>query len=413
MTDKKDQKGMFYGYIIVAIGVLIMIAFWTTYYSFGVFLNPVLKELGWSRAVISGAYSLSMIIQGIFGILIGGLNDRFGPRIVMTICGVFIGLGYILMAYITSVWHFYVFFGLFIGIGMTGAWIPLLSTIARWFVKRRNLMSGILVSGTGFGAFLAPLIANPLISAYNWRGAYIILGASVLIIIVIVSQFLRRDPARMGLVPYGANSFKERDPEVSTEGFSLRESFYTWQLWIFCGMLFCFGYCLFAVMVHIVPHAIDIGIPEMSAGGILSALGISAIVGRVLLGGAAEKIGNKNIFIIGFLLFTAVLFWITPARELWMFFPFAMFFGLAHGGMGASESPTIASLFGLRLHGLIFGITGLGFALGAAAGPFLTGYIYDITESYRTAFLVCTAIAILGLIQSSILKPTLNKKKKL
>ncbi len=110
---------------------------------FGIFFNPLLEEFGWTRAAISGAYSLSSIFQGVLGIAMGGLVDRFGPRIVVTVCGVFLGAGYLLMSQVNTVWQIYLFYGVIIGIGMSGLWVPLLSPINRWFVTRRSLMTGI------------------------------------------------------------------------------------------------------------------------------------------------------------------------------------------------------------------------------------------------------------------------------
>ncbi len=380
-----------------------MVAIWSTYLAFGVFFKPVITEFGWTRALTSGAFSLSMIMQGLLGIVMGGLNDRFGPRRVMTFCGFFLGLGYLLMSQISALWQLYLFYGVIIGTGMGGSWVPLLSTVARWFVKRRTIMTGIVVTGGGIGGLVGPPVTNWLISTYNWRLSYIILGSAVLVIVVLAAQFLRRDPAKMRQVPYGENEGGEEELKAGTQGFSLKEAVYTRQFWMASAMLFCFGFCLFSITVHIVPHATDLGISTTSAASILAAMGGLSIAGNVVLGGAGDRIGNKQVFIIGFILMSAALFWLVPAREMWMLYLFAVAMGFSHGGMGASESPLVAGLFGLRSHGLIFGVCGLGFTVGAAIGPFLSGSIFDVTGSYQTAFLVCAAIGIVGLVLAVLL----------
>ncbi len=129
------------------------------------------------------------------------------------------------------------------------------------------------------------------------------------------------------------------------------------------------------------------------------------IAGRFILGSIGDRIGNRHTIIIVFILTLAALIWLIPAREMWMLYLFAAAFGLAHGGMGPLGAPLVAELFGLRSHGLLFGVMGLGFTIGGAAGPLLAGYIFDLTESYQLAFLSCAAISIIGLILIILLKP--------
>ena len=144
-----NPSRFFYGYIIAVAGLVIMMAMFSTRYAFGVFLKPVQSDFGWSRAMISGAFSLSMIMEGLVGIAMGVLNDKFGPRIVLTVCGSLVGLGCLLMSQIAAGWQLYLFFGVIIGTGMSGAWIPLTSTIARWFVLRRGIMTGFVFQEWG------------------------------------------------------------------------------------------------------------------------------------------------------------------------------------------------------------------------------------------------------------------------
>lgn len=402
----------FYGYVIVVAALIIMMASFGTYFAYGVFFNPMLNELGWTRAMTSGAFSLSMLIQGLLGVVMGGLTDRLGSRVVMTVCGVFLGLGYLLMSQTSAVWQLYLFYGVIIGIGMSSVWVPLMSTVARWFAKRRTMMSGIVLTGTGIGTLIAPPWASWLISMYDWRTSFAIIGIIVLVVIVLAAQFLRRDPTQMGQVPFGKSAREEQPVEAGTDGFSLKEAAFTRQFWIVLGMFLCFGISMFAIMVHIAPHAIELGFSASSAASILAAMGITVIVGRVALGSAADRIGDRKVFIIGFILMSASLLWLLPATQMWMFYLFAAVFGFAHGGMGASESPLIAELFGLRSHGLILGVTSLGFTSGGAVGPLLAGYIFDVTGSYQIAFLVCAALAIIGLILTIFLTPISDKPGK-
>jgi MFS family permease len=395
----------YYGYTIVAVSLVIMTASFGIYFSYGVFFIPLLNEFGWTRAMTSGAFSLSMIISGLLGILMGGLTDKLGARLVMTVCGVILGLGYYLMAQVTEIWQLYLYYGVIIGIGMSSVWVPLMSTVARWFAKRRTLMSGIVLTGTGIGALVVPPLANWLISTYNWRISFIIIGSAVLIVIVVAAQLLRRDPGQVRQAAYYGNEETVKLAASQARGLSLNEAIHTRQFWLIAGMFTCFGICLFAIMVHIAPHAIAIGISPYNAANILAVIGITVIIGRIILGTAADKIGDKKAFIIGFIMMLAGLCLLLPAKELWVFYLYAAIFGLAHGGMGAAESPIVAGIFGLRAHGLILGATSIGFTAGGAIGPLLAGYVFDITGSYQVAFLMIAAIVIMGLFLTAILEP--------
>jgi OFA family oxalate/formate antiporter-like MFS transporter len=182
-----------YGYIVVLASFVIMVLAQGLFIVFGLFFNPLLKEFGWTRATISGAYSLSSILQGVLGIAMGGVADRFGPRVVVTVCGTLLGAGYLLMSQLHTVWQIYLFYGVIIGIAMSGLWVPLLSPVSRWFVARRSLMTGVVMSGMTIGGVVAPLIVSRLIVAYEWRQTFIIIGGAALIIIVLFAQFLRLD----------------------------------------------------------------------------------------------------------------------------------------------------------------------------------------------------------------------------
>jgi predicted MFS family arabinose efflux permease len=292
-----------------------------------------------------------------------------------------------------------------IGTAMGGSFVPPTSTIARWFVKRRNTMTGIALAGISVGGLITPPLANWLISIYGWRISYIILGGLALVAVILVAQLLRRDPAQVGLRPYG-ESEEETALKVSTKAFSLREATPTRQFWLVLSMYFCLGFSMFTILVHIAPHATDLEFSAATAANILATAGGVGAIGRLALGWAADRIGNRQVFILGFALMAAALFWLIPATETWALYLFAAVFGFAAMGCAVSESPLVAELFGLRSHGLILGVINIGFCIGAALGPFLAGYIFDVTSSYSVAFLVCAAVSVVGVILSAVLTST-------
>jgi len=129
-------------------------------------------------------------------------------------------------------------------------------------------------------------------------------------------------------------------------------------------------------------------------------------VGRVIMGGASDRIGAKRALIISFILVSLALFWLQVAKELWMLYLFAVIYGFSYGGLSALLSPMTAEQFGLSSLGVILGVIMLGGATGAAIGPVVAGYIFDITGSYYPAFLIYAIAAVIGLILISLLKPT-------
>ncbi|MFC1860721.1 MFS transporter [Chloroflexota bacterium] len=402
-----SEPRFFHGHhVVVASFFTIMVSF-GLYSSFGIFFKPLVVEFGWTRTMVSGAYSLSVILHGMLAIIMGGLSDRYGPRLVVTLCGIILGLGYVLMSQVNTVWQLYLFYGVIIGIGMSGVWVPILSTIARWFIRRRTLMSGIVIAGAGIGIFILPPVVSRLIAIYDWRASYVILGIVVSMVMVVAAQFLKRNPKQEWQSPYGEGGNEGKRPVLESENaaLSLKEAIHTMQFWMIFIILSCFGFCMFAIMVHIVPHAIDLGTSAIIAANILAIRGATGILGNYILGGLGDRIGNGKIFIVGFILISASLIWLAVANEVWMLYLFAVAFGFAVGGMGASESPLVASLFGLRSHGLIYGVLSIGFTSGASVGPIVAGYIFDLKGSYLVAFWICAALGIVGLTSATILKP--------
>lgn len=401
----------FYGYLVVAAATIIMLAMWGTYYSFGIFFKPLLTEFGWTRAMTSGAFSLSTILHGMGGIFAGRLTDRFGPRMVIRITGLLLGLGYLLMSQTNSIWQLYIFYGIMIGVGMGGPFVPLLTTTARWFVVRRGLMTGIVAAGIGLGAIIMPPVANWLILHFDWRISYIILGSAVLVLTLPVAQLLRRDPAQIGQMPYGhQEKVVEQRPKIESRSVSLKEAIGTWQFWVVCAMTFCLGYCLFSIMVHIAPHATDMDFSTVNAANTLAIIGLLSIVGKVGMGYVVDRTATRAAWFTGFMAMAIALFLLLTASDIWMLYVFAAIFGFAYGACVAGEAPLVADLFGLDSHGVIFGVVSFSFTMGAAIGSFQTGYIFDVTSSYQTAFIICGVIAVFGLVLTVILKPIKDRQ---
>jgi MFS family permease len=167
---------LFYGYVIVAACVLILFMIHGPGSTFGVFFNSLQSEFGWSRTILSGASAVGGIMWGTVAVFAGRLTDRFGPKLVISIFCFIMGIGYIAMSQVSNIWQIYLFLGILVTFGNGSADVIALSTTARWFTKRRGIMSGIVKVGTGAGLMIVPLVATHLIESYDWRRAYLIIG---------------------------------------------------------------------------------------------------------------------------------------------------------------------------------------------------------------------------------------------
>jgi MFS family permease len=399
----ENKSRFFYGYIIVIISFFIMMVILGLQTSFGVFFKPIIDTLGWTRAVTSGAFSLSQIAGGISCIVIGGLNDRFGPRVSVTICCMLSAIGYLLMSQIHDVWQLYLYYGIFIGVGI-GVFVPILSTVAKWFFRRRSMMSGITFAGTGFGVLIFPPLVNWLLSAYDWQLTFIVLAIIIFIVSVFSALVLKSDPGKTGDKAYGEDNARVTGVNIGSRSFTLKEAMRTRQFWLFCIALLGYGFCFFSLDVHIAPYATDVGISSTGAATILSILGGATIVGQIGLGSIGDKIGYKRAFVVGTVCIVAAVLVLIATRQIWGFYLSAIFLGLAFGNCSTQESPIAAWLFGLASHGIILGIFACSFTIGAATGPLMLGYIFDMTGNYQYAFWITAALSIITVILTVMVK---------
>lgn len=393
------------GHIIVAACFMIQAVGIGTYVSYGVFFNSLAREFEWSRAAVSGASSLAFILSGVFAILIGRLNDVYGPRNLMRVAAVFLGAGVMLLSQITAIWQLYLFYGLVFGIGLGAIDVLPLTTTARWFSHSRGFMTGLVKVGTGAGQFLVPLLASFLIVAWGWRQAYLILGAAVVAILVTVAQVLRRDPLSGNRQHPVVAPLATRPAHPQPIGLGVHDAFHTLQLWIICGVNVLIVFCLLIILVHIVPHASDLDLSPPQAAGVLSTIGAVSMFGRFCVGIAIDRVGSKPIMVVCFCILIAGLLWLQVADSLWMLYLFASVYGLAHGGFFTAISPMIAEIFGIDSHGAIFGIVVFFGTAGGALGPIVAGLLFDMTGSYEITFQMITLVSLAGLGLILLLKP--------
>jgi MFS family permease len=235
-------------------------------------------------------------------------------------------------------------------------------------------------------------VSAQLIAAFDWRTCFIVLGVVVWVTIIPAAWFLKKEPGEIGALPDGERhaALVVEPVEEITEPrqFSLSEALKTHNFWLFFLSWFAYSFCLHMVLTHVVPRAQDLGISAVQAASIVSIIGAVTIPSRIAMGMVSDRLGRKRIGIICALIHTVAMLWLIGSTEVWMFYLFAVVYGIGYGGLDPPIVSLIGDVFGLRRVGLIMGSLIIGWGLGAAAGPFLAGLIFDISSSYSVAFLV-------------------------
>jgi MFS family permease len=403
ISNHNNQPKFFYGYIIILVSLLTLLIEGGIVASYGIFLKQIQNETSWSRATIAGASSLQFFLMGFFAVFCGRLVDRYGPRIVMTVSGIILVLGLFLTSRASEVWQLYVAYGLVTGISISSAEVVTLSMVARWFTRRRGLMTSIVKIGNGLGMFIVPLFAGWLILKSNWHTAYIVLGIIAGIIMIFVAQFMKRDPARLELQPYGAGSEISVNSALNDRAYTVSQLFRSSKFWLVCGVYFFAWYATQSIIIHIAVHLQDNRMTVAQAAGILSIIGAVSIAGRLAMGIVGDRMGNRIALVICCSIIFLTSIWLQFVFGGWQAYLFAVVYGFAHGGFFAILSPLVAELFGLKSHGSNLGMIIFIGQTGGAIGPIISGLIYDTTQSYKLAFYLLIGFAVLSLASSILL----------
>ncbi|MFC1980225.1 MFS transporter [Chloroflexota bacterium] len=404
----KDK--FFYGWVITIAGLIILTIGNGTRYSFGVFFKSIESEFGLTRGATSGVFSVYMLLCCVITVLGGWALDRYGPRILGLLMGALTGLSLLLNSQVNSLWQLFISYSLLLSLG-TGAIYPMInSTVSRWFDKKRGLALGIASSGGPLGVVVMSPFATYLITSFDWRMAFIVMGLIAWVLMASLSMLLRKEPGDMGLLPDGASEAAEVRPQnkgndIQLTGLSLLQGFRTRSFWFMGLVQLFFSLNVHLILTHTVPHAIDIGISPMDAAVILSLIGGISIFGRLVVGSVSDVLGRKPLAYTCIILQAGALISLIWAQDLWMFYLFAVVFGFSWGGLGILIMALVGDVFGMRNIGAIMGTLNVGWSLGAAVGPAMGGFMFDASGSYVTVFAIgavttLTAILFVALIRN-------------
>lgn len=409
-STAQTPRKIFYGWFVVGGTVVGLASGWSAlFFTFGTFIRPLEEAFGWQRGQISVGFSIVSLTAVFVSPLLGMLVDKYGARRVLlpsvAMLGLVIASGYMLTA---NIWHFYL---LWFGVAFLGAGTSPLTysrLIVKWFDKRRGLALGIGLAGVGIGSAVLPQVVQSVTTTYSWREAFLVLGAIVLIVsLPILFKSVRDDPNDLGLGPDGETLPRSESggPHGTVPGFTAGDAVRRPAFWLMIGLFAMVGLITAAIIAHLIPLMIDRGATPAQAATAQSLLGLSLILGRVLAGYLMDRFFAPRVavlFLLGPLLGLALL--ATGVAGVPIFVA-SILVGLATGAEFDVMSYLTSRYFGLRSFGQLYGYLFSVFQLGAASGPILMGYAFDVSGEYVTALWVLVGATALACVFAGSIGP--------
>ena len=420
---KKEPK-FFYGWVI-AVSCFFGSQTYGFFFSLGVFFQSLQNEFGWSAGVISTIHSFHLIILVISLPWLGRMADKYGVKRIFGISSVLMGVGFFLCGIANALWQFYLFYLIAsLGVGATTA-LPT-AIVQKWFIKKKGLALGIAASGIGAGPLIAAPTSELLISCYGWRNAYFIIGGLTLFILAVTTFFIIDKPEDIGLQPLGKNEVqslqKEKNKTLSfapnkdnrqfnkrewttSEAMKTRAFLLLGSIWLLCALP------IHLIMIHIVPFAINSGVPQNIAATGLGLIGGISIIGRLSGGAFSDIIGLKKTLIIATFISAFIMMGLPFIKGSHTFFAFVVIYGYFYGARVPQIPGLIGNYFGNKnlneIMAIFWSLAGIGAIIGALTG----GFVFDITGSYLIAFLFAACCFGSAGILAIFLKPPVRERE--
>jgi MFS family permease len=401
----------FYGWLVVAVAFVTTGLGVNARTAFSLLFPPILAEFGWDRGVTAGAFSFGFLVSAILSPSLGKLMDRRGPLFVMEMGVVLVAAGLLLAPLIQRPWHLYLTLGLLVGGGSVSlSYTGQSLYLPNWFVRRRGLAMSLAFAGVGVGSIVLLPSLQVIIGRAGWRTACVAMGVLVLIVLAPLNLLVKRRPQDLGLEPDGdrrtgpgAVSAPSNvvDPVWAAVDWTLARAMRTTRFWWIATGFLCGLYAWYAVQVHQTKYLVEIGFGPGYAAWALGFVALAGIPGQIVLGHVSDRIGREWVWTagcLGFALCYASLLALQhrPTPALLAFMIGAQ--GVLGYGLTSVIGAIPAEIFQGRHYGTIFGSLMLAAIAGGAAGPWVTGALYDATGSYTVAFWICIACSALSAI---------------
>jgi MFS family permease len=411
---------VFYGWVIVAIAFVTMAVGVNARTTFSLLFPPILGEYGWDRGVAAGIFSLGFFVSAFISPFIGRLMDVRGPRVVIMLGVSVLVIGLALSTLAREPWQFYATLGIlvssganFLGYGVQSLILP------NWFVRRRGLAIGIAFSGVGAGAIVLLPWLQVVIAREGWRTACIALALIAGIVLVPLNLLLlRKRPQDIGLNPDGdatvdAHAAGSRagnivDAEWAAIDWTLMRAMRTARFWWVSLGYFGGLYAWYAVQVHQTKYLIETGVAPMQAAWALGLVSLVGVPGQIIFGHLSDRVGREWAWAsgcAGFAICFAALLALEGGPTPWLLYTMVLAQGFLGYSMTSVLGPIVAEIFEGPHFGTIFGTVMFAGIAGGAAGPWITGLLYDATGNYRAAFWLGMAVCVVSMAAIFIAAP--------
>ncbi|MDP7261236.1 MAG: MFS transporter [Dehalococcoidia bacterium] len=362
-------------------------------YGFGMFVEPLEREFGWTRTQINLSLSIGLI-SGLLSPLIGWGVDKYGSRTIMTTSLIAVAISFLLRANMTELWQWYALSAL-MAVGFPGTWLPIGKLVGTWFPATRGRMMGTAITGNNVFGLVGVPVFSLIIRAEGWRLGYTVIGVIVLVITVAVWFVIQSDPlhgdvAAIEPTPTDQNNVRSSD-------YSLREAMRTKKFWLLLAGVTCAGFSYPSFMTQLIPHMQSVGWGSTQATLVLTVLAGTALASKISWGLISEKLTARISFVIAIFTMSSGVILVTLAGSSVFVWPAIVYFGAGFGGIGPLMSLVVMEVFGMRNYGTIQGVVTMVLAtVPILIGPIVAGRLFDLTGSYDTSFWIVSGIFAAG-----------------
>jgi len=396
MTSRRGGLLLGGAFVTFAISAALM-------HSYAVFLVAFLEEFRWSRAETSLAFSVSAFVSGASAPFVGALVDRLGPRRLVLLGGSVLAIGLLGSAYVHALWQLVVLYGILMTLGANClglvVFVPILS---RRFVSNRGLAISVVQSANGLARAVSAPLAQVLISTIGWRHAYLAQAALMGVLVWPLAALFRRDEPTAPVAPPSPPAPGEGVVAVPPRrDWTLAEAIATPHFWLLFTVYLCTGLGSFFVSLHQLAFAVDAGFDKLYAASVLGLGALLSVGGTIVTGTLSDYIGRELSAILAYavsIVGVICALFITGPDHAWLLWIHACFFGLTWGARGPAITAKTADLFPGRHLGTILGVITVGTGIGSAVGAWGAGWIFDVSGSYRLAFLASIASYLVGCV---------------
>ncbi len=398
-------QNVFYGWWLVGVSVFMMsLMAVTVFQGVGTFLVTLERQFGWSRTTLSGAFALARVQGAVIGPVEGLLIDRLGSRRMILIGYTIMGLGFLILSQVNSVWQFYAgFIVVTLGSGL-GGWLAIIALVNNWFIRRRSFALASAMSGIHLGGFLVPVLALGL-ESHGFRTTSLGIGVFLLVLVVPVTRAIRNRPEDYGLLPDGDPPPSQAPPsarpatlpEVEAE-FTVAQALRTRAFWILTIVHLSSSVSIVTLALHLVPKLTDMGLSLSGAGMIVLTYTAIALPSQFVAGWFADKFPKPPVIFVFLTLQAVSILIIAVADTLPMAFLFAVLYGIGFGGRIPLLTAIRGDYFGRKAFATIMGLSQFPNNIAMIGAPLFAGYMFDVRGSYFIPFTTFAALNFVGAV---------------